>query len=80
MSDATPNPVVRSTVLRSHPGWTVREYADGMFDVAHANGSLSEGLFSFRECLNWAYAEDRREDPAEYVREYRRAMNARHSR
>ena len=43
-----PNPVVKQTALRAYPGWTVREYADGMYDATGADGSLTRGVDSFR--------------------------------
>lgn len=45
------NPVVRETHLRAYPGWTIREYADGMYDAKHADGSLGPGERSFDDAL-----------------------------
>lgn len=57
-AEATPNPVVRSAVLRACPGWLVREYADGTFDAAEVHGvGLSPGLTSWAEAFAWVRAE-----------------------
>lgn len=53
-----PNPVVRETPLDRYPGWTVREYADGMYDATHRGGALSPGYRSFAEAVAHARAED----------------------
>lgn len=44
---APANPVVRTTALIAYPGWTVREYADGMFDAAHVRVGLTRGHDTF---------------------------------
>ncbi len=53
----SPNPTIKSTPLRAYPGWTVREYANGMFDVFHVDGALSPGYESFAECVTHARLE-----------------------
>lgn len=53
-----PNPVVRETPLDRYPGWTVREYADGIYDATHKGGALSPGYQSFAEAVAHARAQD----------------------
>jgi hypothetical protein len=50
-STTNPNPVIRRTALRAYPGWTVREYADGMFDAAHAVVGIAQGCDSFTDAV-----------------------------
>lgn len=40
------NPVVKTTALRAYPGWTVREYANGMFDAVNSP-AISPGFDTF---------------------------------
>jgi hypothetical protein len=47
----TTNPVVKSTPLDRYPGWTVRQYADGMYDATHTGPGLSPGFDTFGECV-----------------------------
>lgn len=48
----TPNPVVRTTPLRSYPGWIVRQYEDGIFDARDMRGvAITPGLASFAETV-----------------------------
>lgn len=32
MTSLPTNPVIKTTALRAYPGWSVREYTNGMFD------------------------------------------------
>lgn len=49
-----PNPIVKTTALRAYPGWTVREYANGMFDGDWTRGpGCSPGFDSFAETVAW---------------------------
>lgn len=48
-ADQPTNPVVKETVLRSVPGWKVREYEDGTFDATRLHGDgLTWGCTEFR--------------------------------
>lgn len=49
------NPVVRRTRTTVFPRWTIREYADGMFDAEHTDGALSPGFTSYRDAFEWVY-------------------------
>jgi hypothetical protein len=56
MTNNTPtNPVVKTTALRAYPGWTVREYADGMFDAVNSP-AISPGFDNFNDAV--AHARD----------------------
>ena len=52
------NPIKRAAELRAYPGWLVREYADGMVDVAQIGGlALSPGFTSWAEAIDWLRTE-----------------------
>lgn len=42
---------VKTTALRQFPGWTVREYRDGLFDAAGSRG-LTRGVDSFHAAVD----------------------------
>lgn len=44
------NPIIARTPLSAYPGWTVREYADGMFD-AESGIALTQGRETFGEVI-----------------------------
>jgi hypothetical protein len=48
------NPVVKRTALRAYAGWTVREYADSMFDCSGPGIALSPGYETFAEAVGFA--------------------------
>lgn len=43
--------IVKTTALRQFPGWTVREYRDGLFDAAGSRG-LTRGVDSFHAAVD----------------------------
>lgn len=61
------NPIVRTTRLKSVPGWVVREYADGTYDAADTTGpGLSPVLDSFAEAREWALDDDGFDAPSDW--------------
>jgi hypothetical protein len=50
MTSTPTNPVVKTTALRAYPGWTVREYADGMFDAVNSP-AISPGFDNFNDTV-----------------------------
>lgn len=52
-TEHVPNPVIRSERLVAYPGWTLREYADGMYDAFYTGGALSPGFDSRADAGSW---------------------------
>jgi hypothetical protein len=48
------NPIIKTTALRAYAGWTVREYANGMFDCTGPGTALSPGYETFGEAVGFA--------------------------
>lgn len=51
VDDRRPNPIIKTTALRQFPGWTVREYRDGLFDAAGSRG-LTRGVDTFHAAVD----------------------------